>query len=335
LCSTAHEGLPALDPEEGGGGGGGAGAAGTLRAAATAIAADLLARVTRAAFAPARAAAAAAATDGGAGTEGGVEAGYGGDDDGSGDDDDSDDGGGDDLYEGEPWYISLTNLACRIVNGRHEYVGVKFTSAVRAVIDKFGGGISGRICAKGVRRVVMAMDMGPDSVFADVGSGAGHAVFIAACLAIKLAYGFDIEPPQVTESIQNLGLLQTAGLTTATRLLAMARVVLFQADVLRVASLAPATHVYAFFGYTAIILATALRVALSPTVRIFAAVVLHREDLEAAGLLLAEDGPVRVMRGMFMPGGNRCAKRSSSRDCRMLTPRCARARSGTRRTSSR
>ena len=222
---------------------------------------------------------------------------------------------------GEPLAAAM-HFVNRRLNGLHEPAMPKYTSAELKAMGVQGeyGGITGTIRPKGVQRILEVMcgaaggggededvlgsaavggsrsaaALSPEllmrpgeSVFCDIGSGTGRPVFYAACLDLRASVGFDICSEQVRGSYHGLVRLQggKAGGGSGAGGPLKAPVVLFQADVTRVADLAPTTHAYSFLGYSAIVAATSRLVARSQSVRVFACVVLHAHELRACGLL--------------------------------------------------
>jgi len=145
------------------------------------------------------------------------------------------------------------------------------------------------------------------SIFCDIGSGTGRPSLYMASLGLRASVGLDIDPMQVFSSCVGRRLVRK-------RIKALeekaTRTGFFHADVCRLNSLEPVTHVFGFLGYVDIVKRTTLLVALSETVQVFVAVVLHVKELDGTGILeeseeTEEDkaAPVIRVHGLTMPSG--------------------------------
>lgn len=164
-----------------------------------------------------------------------------------------------------------------------------------AVAPESSGGTTGTITPNSFARVLRAMDAiaplsDPGSVFCDVGCGTGGPS-LSAALAYRprAAIGFDCERLQVLNACRGSARLQPR-LEAGAAAPAPAPVYFFQHDACALATLEPATHVYLFAAYPAIIARTAVLAARSATVQALGIVYLRRCDVEECGVLSPEDG---------------------------------------------
>ncbi len=145
------------------------------------------------------------------------------------------------------------------------------------------------------------------SVICDVGSGTGRPSIYFGCLPLRASVGVDIDPMLVFGSCHSL-----RGVERDLPGMLRAPVGFHHGDVTKLASFGPATHLFGFMGYPALVKATVLLAARSAEVKVLVAVVLHKRELSGCGVLDedidlgAEPGAsVMILPDLVMPGGRR------------------------------
>jgi hypothetical protein len=241
------------------------------------------------------------------------------------------------------WELGALGSKLRRINSRllrdHEHVSVKFTPAQcrEYGIEHEYGGITGTLqpgaferiarclagCAEPLallhrrgteadeprlqpRRLAREFRLeAGKSVICDVGSGTGRPSLYFGCLPLRASVGVDIDPMLVFGSCHSL-----RGVERDLPGMLRAPVGFHHGDVTKLASFGPATHLFGFMGYPALVKATVLLAARSAEVKVLVAVVLSKRELGGCGVLDedidlgAEPGAsIMILPDLVMPGG--------------------------------